>query len=176
MVTDSHDDWAEYKALGGRKGSKDEELLAQRTWAVSLYPATLPFPLSEIFKQRSKKWKQPWRGRHFEELCLPGAPETKTVLQTFREGLTDRMAGDSGQLTTRGGVRKEMSFLTEMVGKWVISIVKGTKKPRWSNYGQMAVSAGAGLEKLTGSGANSSLEKLKVLITLGAFGGFPWWP
>lgn len=86
MVTDRHDDGAEYEAFGGRKGSKDAELLAQRTRAGSLYPATLPLPLSEIFKQRSKTWKWPRRGRSFKELCLPGATETKTVLHTFPGG------------------------------------------------------------------------------------------
>lgn len=65
---------------------------------MSLYPATLPFHLPEIFKQRSKKWKWPWRVRHFEALCLPGATETEIVLQAFWMGLTEMMAGDSGQL------------------------------------------------------------------------------
>lgn len=105
MVTDRHDDGAEgaeYEAFGGRKGSKDAEPLAQRTRAVSLYPTTPPLSLSEIFKQRAKMWKWPRRERHFEESCLPGATETKTVLQTFRVGLTDRLVGDSGQLTTKG--------------------------------------------------------------------------
>lgn len=94
MVTDRHDDGAEYEAFGGRKGIKDAELLAQRTQAVSLYPTTPPLSLSEIFKQRSKTWKWPRRERHFVELCLPGATETKTVLQTFRVGLTDRLVGN----------------------------------------------------------------------------------
>lgn len=55
MVTDRHDDRADYEAFGGRKGSKDAEPLAQRTRAVSLYPTTHSLPLSEIFNQRSKK-------------------------------------------------------------------------------------------------------------------------